>query len=595
MMAKILAFDSIYIIRPIRVIYLFFLKNLLNNSSKINNLILYRLDKDNFFISDPNNISEISLGISQENIDAESIKFYKYLEDLLQCNDITIKNIPLYKLYKRQIKLKLSGLLRCAYRLKNTSEESFSQLEVITDKQTKSIIHCALKYINFDENKILFKTNKLLTLIVSLNSIAMRIAAILNMLTTRPTLPDQYFHKHIDDSLPTVLIALPRRRPLDFYQTYIRELEGKFNLLLYSHGFIKEPPENYLRIKVNERFRTIKGIFKTKACMFTAESYIFDLLIIFKYHFNLNISIDVVNQLFINEVDVLINRQQTNVVDNYLTIKAKEKGIFILGDLFEEIFFCDSLLLSSRSQLSESVKLAMGQNTKVTYKGSNSLIKYRLENIDDKSEKYLHGLLDLDKSKKVIFYASEPSKEEGQRYQSERFLMDAFLENDEYVLVIKTHTQDNGRITSYSYLSAGEPLNTILIGDYRQKDKIVSKQYKLFQDFNFNAAVQSSDGFITSSSSSILQALLLGTKSAILDKYDNDYYKYLIDLGAAVSITNKSDLYRFLDHEPLDSSDEVLKYCGLSDNYDDFDMSAHIMDAFSEHKKRVAYSLGARS
>ena len=129
--------------------------------------------------------------------------------------------------------------------------------------------------------------------------------------------------------------------------------------------------------------------------------------------------------------------------------------------------------------------------------------------------------------------------------------MDAFSDYSEYVLVIKTHTQDNGRVTYCSYLSAGEPLNTILIGDIRQKDKIVSKKYKLFPNFNFNAAVKASDGFITSSSSSILQALLLGTKSAVLDKYDNNFYNYLIDQKAAFLISNKPDLRSYLNHENL--------------------------------------------
>lgn len=594
-MTKILALDSCYMIQPLRMLYLFIIKKLSNGTSKTNRLILYRLDQDNFFMENSNNISGISLGISQESLDAESIKFCKYLEELLQCNLLRIKDIPLYELYKRQIKLKLSGLLRCAYRIKNTSNKNSFQLEIITDKQTKSIILHALKFINCDDNMINFKTSKLLTLIISLNSTMMRFAAILYMYMSRSTLPNQYFHKHIDDNLPTILIALPRRRPLDFYQTYIHELEGKFNILLYSHGLIEDPPEKYLRIGVDKKFGIIKGIFSPKGSMFTSESYIFDLLIIFKYHFNLNISIDIVDKLFMNEVDVLINRQQTNVVDNYLTIKAKEKGIFVLGDLFEEIFFCDSLLLSSKSQLSESVRLAMNENTRVTFKGSNSLIKYRLKNLYDESEKYLHELLDLEKSKKIIFYASEPSKEECQRFQSERFLMDAFSDYSEYVLVIKTHTQDNGRVTYCSYLSAGEPLNTILIGDIRQKDKIVSKKYKLFPNFNFNAAVKASDGFITSSSSSILQALLLGTKSAVLDKYDNNFYNYLIDQKAAFLITNKPDLRSYLNHENLVYSEEVLQYCGLSANYGDFDMNSYIKKEFSEHKKRAAYSSGPSS
>ena len=150
-----------------------------------------------------------------------------------------IKDIPLYELYKRQIKLKLSGLLRCAYRIKNTSNKNSFQLEIITDKQTKSIILHALKFINCDDNMINFKTSKLLTLIISLNSTMMRFAAILYMYMSRSTLPNQYFHKHIDDNLPTILIALPRRRPLDFYQTYIHELEVSLIYCFTVMGLLK--------------------------------------------------------------------------------------------------------------------------------------------------------------------------------------------------------------------------------------------------------------------------------------------------------------------------------------------------------------------
>ena len=143
----------------------------------------------------------------------------------------------------------------------------------------------------------------------------------------------------------------------------------------------------------------MKGVFNLKTLLLSSESYIADILLIFKYHFNLSRSVDVVDSLFSNKIDVLINRQQTNVIDNYLAIKARQKGIFILGDIFEEIFFCDHAICSSESQNTESVKLALSDNDKIVYRGSNSLIKYRLKSFKDKKGHYLHDLLGVDPEK----------------------------------------------------------------------------------------------------------------------------------------------------------------------------------------------------
>ena len=166
-----------------------------------------------------------------------------------------------------------------------------------------------------------------------------------------------------------------------------------------------------------------------------------------------------VEALYSNKVDVLINRQQTNVIDNYLAIEARNSGIFILGDIFEEIFFCDSAICSSESQNTDSVKLALNNPAKISYRGSNSLIKYRLKAFTNKDPNYIKNLLGVEKDKRVIFYASDPSKEESQRYLVEMFLMKYFSNNQDHVLVIKTHTQDDGKITHYSYLDAKRPEN----------------------------------------------------------------------------------------------------------------------------------------
>ena len=79
-MTNILCFDSIHIIKPLRIIYLRIVKRLLevqNTTEK--RLILYRLDKENIFIRDYRNLSGIPISVDAENIDAESIKFYRYL------------------------------------------------------------------------------------------------------------------------------------------------------------------------------------------------------------------------------------------------------------------------------------------------------------------------------------------------------------------------------------------------------------------------------------------------------------------------------------------------------------------------------------
>ena len=185
-------------------------------------------------------------------------------------------------------------------------------------------------------------------------------------------------------------------------------------------------PDNYKSININRKIGILKGLFNKNNLCFSSGSYIADILIIFKYHFNLSISIDVVNSLFSKKIDVLINRQQTNVLDNYLAIQAKRRGVFILGDVFEEIFYCDSAVCSSESQHTESLKLALANGAKVAYKGSNSLIKYRLNNFNSNQDGYLHNLLGIDNKKKVIFYASDPSKEESQRYLAEKFLIKQF-------------------------------------------------------------------------------------------------------------------------------------------------------------------------
>lgn len=580
-MTNLLAFDSLHIIKPLRLIYLFVLRRKLNSKKK-NTLILYRLDQDNVFLRHKRNLSGLSLGIHQNRIDALSLKFYRYLEHSNELKKLSFKNQSLYDLYTRQTKLKLGGVLKCAFRLKNFVNDSNHHIDIFTDRQTASIMKKAFMFLDQDEQNIIWSENNFLTFIISLNSIFMRLASIGKMVLTYSSLPKTYYRKIHSPELPTVLIALPRRRPEDFYHSYIKDLEDTFNIILYSHGYFRSPLNGYNEEKIIRTKGILSGLFNSKLLFSNWESYIADILLIFKFHFNLSTSIDVVNSLFANKIDMLINRQQTNVVDNYLAIKARKKKIFILGDLFEEIFFCDTLVCSSESQNTETVKLALSNSSKIYYKGSNSLIKYRLEAFQETKKNYLKQLLDIKPEKQVVFYASDPSKEESQRYLSETFLIEYFSDESNYVLVMKTHTQDLGRITYNAFEDVGSPSNVLLVGDSRQKSRIVSNDFYIFEDFDFNAAVSSCDGFLTTSSSSVLQALVLGVKSGIVDIFNNGYYDYLVNYDASLLINDESSLANFLNIKTIDVSDEVLKYCGLKNKNENFDMTELMLNCLQE-------------
>jgi len=582
-MTKILAFDSVYMVSPLRKLYMKLVKKIFNRKKISNNiLVLYRLDRENVLIREKQNISGMSIEHHKDYIEALSIKFYEYLRNADICNNLVIKDLKIYNLYTRQVKLKLAGLLKCAYRIQKLSIDGSETLEIITDRQTASIMNKTFSFLQYDTVNIIWKTNRLLTFFVTVNSFLMRVAAILKMITVQSELPKDYFHKENDTNLPTVLITMPKRRPEDFFLTYVKKLEKQFNIVLYSTGFLETTPKDYKRIKIKQKPGFLRGLFDVKNICFNADSYIADVLLIFKKHYNLSLSIDVVNSIFSNKIDAHVSRLQTNVVDNYLAIEAKRRGIFILGDLMEEIFYCDSAICSSESENTEPFRLSLADDSDVTYKGDNSLINYRLKNFNENQDDYLHSLLGLNKQSDIIFYASDPSKEESQRYLTERFLFDCFYRLKEYILVIKTHPQDDGRITNYAYLDSKSPSNAILIGDIAQKGEINSKNFMLFENFDFNAAISSCNGFLTASSSSILQALMLGVKAGIIDKFDNGHYDYLVNYKATMLINSEESLQSFLESKKLEISDEALAYCGLKNENKNFNLGEHLIKCYEE-------------
>jgi len=586
-MTKILSFDSMFIVNPIRKLYILIIKKILNGKSSSNNrLILYRLDKDNIFLTDKRNISGETVGAAYNTIDSMSIKFYRYIEKLRSCKTILIKDMPLYQLYPRQTKLKLEGVLRCAMRLKNLLNDTEERIEIITDRQTASVMKEAFLFLNYTPTNLIWKVNMLLTLCISINSILMRSVAVIKMYVLPSNLPNEYFHKHINSDAPTVLITTPKIRPEDFFTMYVKEFNDKFNIVLWAAGFLDVTPSDYKRIGFKRTTKILRGVFDVENLMGSFNSYIADILLIYHNHADLSMSLDVTNSVFKNQIDAHISRLQTDPVNTYLAIESKRRGAFILGDIEEEIFYCDSAVCPSISENTESVSLALAKNGKVTYKGSNSMINYRLENFSNFNDDYLHQLLKVDSQKKIIFYASAPSKEQNQRYITEKLLINYFSQVNDFVLVIKTHPQDNGIITNNAYLDSSRPANVILIGDKNQGRSIMPKKFYLFEDFDFNAAIGSSDGFITMSSSSILEALILGVKTGIIDIFNNAFYDHLINKDVTMLINSEESLKLFLKKKALDIPDETLNYFGLKNTNKEFDLGTYLLKCLEEFDQK---------
>tara|TARA_B100001093_G_C26859483_1_gene1029203 strand:- start:4950 stop:6740 length:1791 start_codon:yes stop_codon:yes gene_type:complete len=589
-MTNILSFDSIYILKPLRKYYLRVIKALITKKSQANRrLILYRLDQENIFIRDKRNISGNPVGMDAASIDVLSIKFYRYLQDSHSCNAIQIKNEQLYSLYTRQVKLKLAGLLKCAFRIKSFSGDDASNLEIIADRQTIAIMKETFLFLGYSATNFCWRSDNKLTICITLNSIMMRAAALLKMIISSTTLPKYYFAKHISDDAPSLAITTPRRRPEDFFTTYLEQLDKKFNLYIFSVGFLSIVPDGYRRVKIKRKIGVLRGFFKLKYLCFSSDSYIADILLIFKNHSNLSISIDAVRSLLENKIDVHVSRLQTNVLDNYLSIEARRKKIFILGDIMEEVFYCDAAICSSKHEFTPAIKLALNDYSKITFKGTNSNINYRIANFKNNQDHYLHQLLSINYNKKIVFYASDPSKEESQRYLTEKFLFNYFSKQSDFIFIIKTHTQDKGRITNYAYIDAGEPSNVFLIGDVVQKKGIASDSFYIFNRFDFNLAIATSDIFLTTSSSSILQALMLGCKSGIVDLFNNGFYGHLIEYKVAKMINSEIGLTKFLNSAHQAISESALQSCGLkNENGNQFNLEDWLLASFDKRNQAIA-------
>ena len=128
-----------------------------------------------------------------------------------------------------------------------------------------------------------------------------------------------------------------------------------------------------------------------------------------------------------------------------------------------------------------------------------------------------------------------------------------------------------------------------MIGDVVQKKGIASDSFYIFNRFDFNLAIATSDIFLTTSSSSILQALMLGCKSGIVDLFNNGFYGHLIEYKVAKMINSERGLTKFLNSAHQVISESALQSCGLkNENGNQFNLEDWLLASFDKRNQAIA-------
>ena len=70
-----------------------------------------------------------------------------------------------------------------------------------------------------------------------------------------------------------------------------------------------------------------------------------------------------------------------------------------------------------------------------------------------------------------------------------------------------------------------------------------------------------------------------------MDKFNNGYYDYLVNYKATMLINSEESLRHFLENKKLDISDNILSYCGLKNENEQFDIGGHLLKCLGEFDK----------
>ena len=573
----VLIFNSIHLLKFIEIIYFKLVDFILEKKFNKSTIVIARNDKQNKYINYEINISGIKCGKTSEELNVLSFKFYKFLRQYGCQSRILFGNVPLYNLYTRQIKLKLYDVIEAALQLHEWSmTKKNKEYRIISDAQTIDIIFKAFNFLELNNKKIIWDKKLTLTFLIKLNSVIMRLAAIIKIFLSKSSLPKKYYRKKINEKFPSILITLPSKNPKVFLNSYVKKIKN-LNIILYSLADLQEKPDSYEVFNCEHKKKSFNGLFSFFGFN-DVESYIVDTMLIYSEHVDLYICTNVVEYILNNEkIDILLNRQQVHVVNNHFVNEAKKLNVSIISDVFEEIYLCDAAILSCRANLTKLTKFVLGSSPYVI-RGVNEFVRYRLFELNTIKKNYIKNLLGIEEKKKVIFYASDPLKQERQRYDAELFLINKISSHKNYYLVVKIHPQDSGEISSLAFNQSNKPKNVKLIKDKVQKHQVKINNFYTFDSFDFNAALASSDGFITSHSSSVLQALSLNIKIGILDMVRHNNFRPMIDYGGAVLIKDSNSLKYFLDQDKIFIPSDLLKFYGLdTEKSHDFNLTKNIL------------------
>ena len=84
---------------------------------------------------------------------------------------------------------------------------------------------------------------------------------------------------------------------------------------------------------------------------------------------------------------------------------------------------------------------------------------------------------------------------------------------------------------------------------------------------------------------------MLGSKSGIVDLFNNGFYDYLFKYNVAMLIDSEKSLVDFLDSNQLTLTDKALLYCGLTnEDENQFNLEAHLQTTLEQH-----YQYGSRN
>ena len=501
---------------------------------------------------------------------------------MLNNNSIgTHRDLQVEDLYARQVKVKLTEFLRASLQLRDWLALRSGTKTIISDSQTITMLRYAFEFFGHEADNVNFTVSNSLTCIVHLNSCILRIASFFLALSGVFYGRKTYFVRE-NTGKPRVLVSLPNKIGGEFYSNYVKKLEGLFELVVLPLDSLEEELPNYV-VRRTDRYVTLRNFKMLFGSLIGGVGLLRDYAIVqtnVRYFFA---ALNTVDYIFANEkISFLLNRQQVKMVNNALVLAAADRNIPVVAHVFEEVYYYDAVLLPSKDYASNC--LMPNLVDKPSAMGMRApLMATRFSDIKTLDGSYLRKVLDLDDARKVVLYASDPGAlvmTPKQCASVDLFLMSYFAMHSGYTFVVKIHPSDDGLAMHRAYLRAGEPENILLVADSSRKARSAT-HFKVFSTFDFNSALVSCDAFLTSTSSSALQAAMLGVKTGIVDTVNHGLFRDLVVMEGAKLIFDSASLHNFLSAGVVNPpSCEVSGFYGLS-NQQDTDFPQQLSELYS--------------